>query len=233
MTARDRLNVRMRRALRHMKPAHVVKTRLTKRVVSRFADKVGLVYFGYVDQKDDDHRLIRGHTVSQTHVDNNYCLGSVRGYDVLLVSRNDVVKTRAGVQQRCHWLIYTIDLHTKSSLPHVYVGHRSRDAAFMASFTRLYPLAIGNTGQYAHRFLSDYTVYGTAAHTLEIERMITPQIADVIASHFQGASFEIENGTVYLYVESEHPTEQLLERMLSNGLWLAESIDTLQAERTR
>jgi hypothetical protein len=27
------------------------------------------VYFGYVDQRDDDHRLIRGHTVSATHQD--------------------------------------------------------------------------------------------------------------------------------------------------------------------
>ena len=73
------------------------------------AEKVGLVYFGYVDQRDDDHRLIRGHTVSQTHQDNHYCIGTVRGYDVMLALRNDVIRTRSGKDERCHWLIYAID----------------------------------------------------------------------------------------------------------------------------
>lgn len=226
MTARDRFTLRLKRAMRHTTPKHIVRTRLTQHVISNFADKVGLVYFGYVNQKDDEHRLVRGHTVSPTYVDNHYCIGTVRGYDVVLVSRNDVVRVRSGKQERCHWLIYTIDLHTKQSLPHCYVGHRSRDAMFAASYEHIYPIAIGNTGQYPHRFLTEYTVYATASHTLDVERLIPPEAAEVIMSHFSNASFEIEDGTVYLYIESEHPSEQLLDKLLSDGLWLAESIDT-------
>ena len=226
MTARDRFTLRLKRAMRHTTPKHIVRTRLTKSVISNFADKVGLVYFGFVNQKEDAARLVRGHTVSQTHVDSHYCVGTVRGYDVALVSRNDVVRTRSGKVERCHWLIYTIDLHTKQSLPHCYVGHRSRDALFAAAYEQIYPIAIGNTGQYPHRFLTEYTVYATAAHTLDVERIIPPATAEVIMTHFSTASFEIEDDTIYLYIESERPNEQLLDKMLSDGLWLAESIDT-------
>lgn len=225
MSVRERLALRVRRALQRATPAHMVRARLTKRTISLFAEKVGLVYFGYVDQRDDEHRVVRGHTVSRTHNDNHYCIGTVRGYDVVLVSRNDLVRTRAGKLERCHWLIYTIDLHARQSLPHMYIGHKSRDAQFAASYEQLIPLSVGHFGVYPHRFLSEYTVYGKATHALEIERYITPQVAEVISTHFRGASFEIEDDTIYLYVESEHPSESLLEKLLSNGLWLAEVID--------
>lgn len=226
MGVRERVAVRVRRALRRATPAHMVRTRVTKRTISQFAEKVGLVYFGYVDQRDDDHRLVRGHTVSRTHMDNHYCIGTVRGYDVVLVSRNDMVRTRSSKLERCHWLIYTIDLHTKQAVPHMYVGHKSRDAQFAASYEQLMPLSIGHFGVYPRQFLNEYTVYGKATHGLEIEQHITPQVAEVITSHFRGASFEVEDGTVFLYVESEHPSESQLEKLLSNGLWLAEVIDT-------
>ncbi len=224
---RRQTSLRVKRALRHMRPSHLVKKRMTRGIIESFADKVGLVYFGYVDQRDDDHRLIRGHTISQTHQDNHYCIGTVRGYDVMLVLRNDVVRTRSGKDERCHWLIYTIDLHTKTDVPHCYIGHRSRDDVFAASYGQLHPLAIGGLGTpYSHQFSSDYTLYGNATHALTIGQLITPQIAEVIAAHFQGASIEIEDNSVYVYIESDLPTEAQLEKMLSNGLWLAEAIDT-------
>ena len=231
MTTGERIKLRMKRALRHMTPVHIVRSRMTQRTITRFAEKVGLVYFGYVDQKNDEHRLVRGHTVSATHLDSHYCIGTVKSYDVILVSRNDVVRlpTDKTKEVRCHWLIYTIDLHTHTEIPHFYVGHHSRDAVFAASYEQLYPLALGALDSYPAQFNSQYTVYGTAGHLLDIERTVTPAMTEVIAAHFAGASFEIEDGTIYLYIESERPSEALLEKLLSNGLWLAQSIDAIYA----
>lgn len=233
MPTRERIALRFKRALRHMRPAHVVATRVTRKMIEEFSEKVGLVYFGYVDQRDDDHRLIRGHTVSDTHQDNHYCIGTVRGYDVMLVSRNDVIRTNGHErrEQRCHWLIVTVDLHTTVDLPHFYIGHRERNAAFLAAHTPLYPIAIGGLYRYPQHFLTSYTIYGTATHTLDIERLVTPQMTEVIAAHFVGASFEVQDNAVYLYIESERPDEALLEKMLSNCLWLAESIDANSTNR--
>jgi hypothetical protein len=225
MTAKSRALIHAKRAFIHMTPGHVVKTRMTRRVIEEFAEKIGMVYFGYVDQKDDEHRLIRGHTVSGTHVDNHYAVGSLRGYDIALVSREDVVMTRDRKQHRYHWLIATIDLHSHMDVPHVYIGHRNRDEAFKASYEQLHAIDIGMYAPYSSQFMQDYTVYGIPGESIEIEQTITPQIAEVISHHFQQASIEIEDNTIYLYIESQHPSEVLLEKMLSNGLWLAEAID--------
>lgn len=226
MTVRSRAIVRVRRALRHMTPGHMVRTRMTRKVVEQFAEKAGLVYFGYVDQRDD-HRLVRGHTVSATHIDGHYSIGTVHGYDVVLLQRNDVIISRvAKKEQRYHWLIFSIDLHSPIDVPHLYIGHKSRHEVYGEVHSRLSRLQLGIMGTYPAQFVGNYDVFGQPAHAIEIEEIISPEIATVVATHFQGASIEIEDNTVYIYIESRYPNESLLEKMLSNGLWLAERIDT-------
>lgn len=230
--ARKRFAARSKRVLRHMTPRHMIRSRMAAKTIRHFADTMGMVYFGSVHHDDQDHRLVRGHTVSHTHRDNHYAVGSIRGYDVSLVLRNDVMLIgREQKERRCHWLILTVDLLTKTDVPHLYVGHRSRDEAFKASFERLSALYLGALAPYPHRFLSEYTLYGQAARLIEIEQMVTPQIAEVVVTHFDGASFEIEQGTIYLYVENQRPTEGELNTLLSNGLWLAELIDGSQDKK--
>lgn len=226
MTARQRIKLRVKRALRHMTPRHLVRSHMTMRAIRRFADELGLVYFGLVDQRDDEHRLVRGHTVSATHRDENYCVGTVRGYDVALVSRNDVILTRNHKEWRCHWLICTVDLHSKEDMPHVYIGHTAREGAFAASYEYLRRVELGTIAPYPKRFVSAYNVYCMPGSSIDVERALSPAAAEVIAAHFGGASIEVEDNTVYVYIESEHPSEPLLERTVSNALWLAETFDT-------
>ena len=231
MSTKDRAVLRIKRAMRHATPAHIVRTRLTKRVVSKFADTMGLVYFGAIGHNSDEARLVRGHTVSRTHQDRHYCIGTVNGYDVILVLRNDVVRTRSGNLERCHWLIYSIDLHTKRDLPRFYIGHQSRDAIFAASYEQLYPITLGSAMTYPSKFTHEYTVYSAATHAATIERIITPQVAEVMAQEFRNASIELQDNTLYLYVESRRPSEAELGKLLSNALWLAEAIDTLTSPK--
>jgi len=225
--ARKKLYARTKRAIRHMSPKHIVTSRFVSSTIRRFAEKVGMVYFGTIHRNDEELRLIRGHTVSRTHIDNHYSVGSLRGYDVAMVLRNDIILTKKDHhEQRCHWLILTVDLHSKLQLPHIYIGHRLHSAAFIAAFEQLTPLYIGALGAYPQGFLKEYTVYGRPTYALEVERAIPPQVTEVILSHFEGTSIEIEDNTVYMYLESARPSEQQLEKLLSNGVWLAEAIDT-------
>lgn len=199
---------------------------MTRKVIERFAEKAGLVYFGTVDH-GDDHRLVRGHTVSATQIDTHYCIGTVHGYDVILLQRNDVLVAHGDKKEaRHHWLIVTIDLHSPVDVPHTYIGHHAREHAYNQSHTRLLPLRLGVTTSYPAQFTGNYTVYGEPARSIEIEQLLTADMATVISTHFQGASVEIEANTVYMYIESAHPSEPVLEKLLSNGLWLAEQIDT-------
>ncbi len=217
-----------KRALRHMTPMHMARTQVTRRTFQDVADKLGFVYFGYVNQNDDEHRLVRGHTVSPTHIDDHYCVGTLKGYDILLLLRNDVIRTARSKEERCHWLIVTIDLHTVRDIPHLYIGHKSRDSVFRAAFERLHTLDVGAYASYPANFLKQYNVFGRPTHALTIESIITPSVADVITAHFSQASFEIEDNTLFLYIESKRPSEALIEKMIANGVWLAEAIDAQQ-----
>ena len=228
MKTKVKIAIQTKRALSHMTPAHVVLSRINRQTIMKFAEKIGLVYFGYVDQRKDEHRLVRGHTVSSSHIDDHYCVGSFRGYDITLVARNDLVQLReSDDRRRCHWLIVTVDLHTKIDVPHLYIGHHTKNELFLASYERLQPFSKDIYAQQMDNFFNKYTIFGNHDRLTEITNIINPGIAQVIATHFKDASIEIEDNTIYLYIESQHPNEVLLESMLSNGLWLAETIDTL------
>lgn len=217
----------IKRAIRHLHPTHIIRNFLTKHTMKKLADKYGLVYFGYVSQKADDHKMIRGHTVSTTQIDNHYCLGTVQSYDVSLVHRNDLVRTFKGHDRRCHWLIATIDLKTERELPHFYVGPQADNELFEASYTQLHPIHMGNTAQYSHKFTSNYFVYAQPEDAIDIEWLLHPAVADVVVSYFENMPFEVENNVLCVYNENQHPGAAQIDKMLENGIWLAKQIDAV------
>lgn len=218
-----------KRILKRASPRHIIKNRVTARLIARFADKMGLVYFGYVNQRGDEHRLVRGHTVSQTHRDDHYAIGTVKGYDVALVSRSDTNPRHP--QGKVQSLIISLDLRTKDEVPHMYIGHSNREDTFRSSYHQLHRIQLTDVSLYPPLFLQNYVVYAPPSQVRESAAIIGTHVAEVIASHFQEASIEIDKGVVYVYIESEHPTEVLLEKMLSNCLWLGEVIDAIHLGR--
>lgn len=223
---RRKTKVLVRRALRHIRPKHIIKMRRAGSVIQNFAEKAGMVYFGFVDQRSDEYRMIRGHTVSETHQDHHYSVGTVRGYDTMLTLRNDVVRMIDGSDKRCRWLVVAVELHTKTDVPNCYIGHASREPAYAAAHRRLHAIALHNAQSYPENFTREYTVHGTASNALPIQEILSPQVAAIVMTHFDGASVELEDNSVIVYVTTERPNEKMIETALSNALWLAELIDT-------
>lgn len=220
--------------LQRIVPLKVLKSRIYKRIYQRFADKIGLVYFGYVDQRNDEHSLIRGMTVSNRYRDNHYCIGSFEGYDITLVERVDTIH-HPGKQSRLHnWVIMTFDLHRSVDLPHVVVGSHTHSETFYAQFFTKYAhftkVELEATHTYSPDFLKRYTLFAKADHALSAERLFRPSLTNTIAEQFGSLSIEINDGTVYLYAEHHHPSDALLQSMLARGLWLARSIDAQEHE---
>jgi hypothetical protein len=202
---------------------------MTSARIARFAEKIGMVYFGYVNQRGDEHRLIRGHTVSQTHRDDHYAVGTLKGYDVALVIRDDIpLRHPSGRYQS---LIVTLDLRTKDEIPHIYIGHANRETTFHSAYHQLHRVSPNDVADYPLSFTQHYAVYTSPSKVHDFASLIGPHIADVISTHFQDASIEIDRGVIYVYIESEHPSEVLLEKMLSNCLWLGEVIDAIHLGR--
>ncbi len=201
-----------------------------KQVISTFAEKHGLVYFGSVDQLSDNHDFIRGFTSSLSHLDSHYCVGTVDEYDVKLTDRNDAVWQPDGSIAIFNWLIMTVDLHTERNIPHFFINakrHHSKayDMLF-TTHTTLKEVRMGSFEEYGADFLNRFSVYSRATDSLEIERLMPSDTARVFGAHFWPLSVECLNGILYLYFDSKgRLMPHHLNTILEDGLWLARHLD--------
>lgn len=215
--------------VKRLVPAKVIQSRLHKRVFMQFADKTGLVYFGYVDQRNDEHSLVRGLTVSAHHRDNHYCIGSFDDYDITLVERSDTIRFPGKPARTHEWVIMSFDLHQSVDLPHVFLGLHTHDEAFYAQlftkFTHFTRLPLASLGGYDPGFLARYALYANPAQIVSAERLFNQAMTKIIGEQFGGLTIEISEGCLYLYSENHRPSLALLEKMIKYGVWLAKTID--------
>lgn len=208
--------------LRRSTPTHLLHHQRTRATIQRLALAMGLVYFGYVDQRDDEHRLVRGVTVSTTHNDHHYTVGTFQGYDVSLVVRRDSLEYTDRRLKDHHWTIVTVDLHSAVDVPHIYIARHTVRDEMVARLAHL--TALPHAGD---AFSKQYTIYGSMGQFIMIQSLFMQPVREVIAREFVGLSVEIFEGTIYLYANEKHPSRTQLERMLRNGIWLAQTIDTM------
>ncbi|HEU4830911.1 MAG TPA: hypothetical protein VFS65_01935 [Candidatus Saccharimonadales bacterium] len=207
--------------------------RTRKRTITKFTDKLGLIYFGTVNQHTDDHKIIRGFTVSSSHRDNHYSVGTVDGYDVALVDRNDKIRQAGGAVSVCNWLILEIDLHTKQEIPHFFLQARNHDpkpyATLFTTFPTMKEVEFGTFENYDHEFTSRFSLFARPSRSIEVERLFPAMVTRVLGAHFWPLSAELHEDKLYVYADNERVTPTLLETMVESGLWLAKHLD-LQAE---
>lgn len=207
-------------------PKHLLpSSQATRRLVANFAEDSGMVYFGFVSQRSDDHHIVRGLTVSNKHVDDHYCIGTYEGYDVVFVERTDSL--RSG--KRHTWHILEVDLKTATDLPHLFLGSPTRGHGFhellQTKYPALQPVKLGVTGEYPISFTSHFSLYTAPAHAVRAEQLITPSVATALADHFKGLVVEVADQSLYVYSEKSSLSAELLDVMVKNGRWLAEAID--------
>ena len=104
----------------------------TKRAIKQFTTKYHFVYFGHVDPREDEYELVRGITVSTTHTDNHYTVGSYNSHDIILVERRNTLSFPGKQDSTYRWLIMQIDLK-RTGLPHVFIDCHHHDAVFYAN----------------------------------------------------------------------------------------------------
>lgn len=221
----------IKRSVRHLSPRHIIRHRLTKRAVQRVADKYGLIYFGAVDAKVDDHKLVRGFTTSHTQIDTLYTVGTIQGYDVSFVARNDLIVTRNQHEKRCHWFIVAVDVQPMLPLPHFYIGPQTANDVFEAAYTQLHPISIGNSAVYPDKFTHNFSVYARPGDTIGVERLFPPAVAGAVVSHFGSMSIEVCDNSVYIYSESRYPNQALVDKMVENAVWFAKILSAVSNAR--
>lgn len=218
------------RHLTHNILRNISANRIKKRLITKFSKKIGIIYFGTVDQHKDEHRVVRGFTVSPSHRDYHYSVGSVDGYDVTLVDRTDLMAQKDGSVVNRNWLIMAFDLHTKIDVPHIFINSNGHNPAAYAMlfdiFPILTPVGLGTFEDYNPEFTSRFTIYAQPSDFIEVERLIPAKTARVLSAHLWPYSAEIKDDVLYIYSSDNHLSQNTLDTILEIGIWLAKQIDS-------
>ena len=213
-------------------PLHLGREMATKKIVKQFARKFGLVYFGAVNRREDEHELIRGITVSASHTDAHFCVGDYKGHDVSLVERHNTITYADQVARRYHWLIMQVDLK-RDGLPHVFIDGNHHDEEFYTTlFMRFANMTDANMIylQSNPLFARTFKVFTPADRFDELEVMLSSNMAAMLAHHFKQFDYEIDGDRVLIYAENPVITPHLMHEMLRVGDWLASELDRAETE---
>lgn len=209
-------------------PLQWLKGTNTKSVFRNACKQYGLVYFGSVDQHADEHEMVRGVTLSPSHRDAHYCVGTVNRRDIILLQRSDTVKFPKKPTRTFHWHILQIDLN-HVSLPHVLLDAHHRDETFyaqlFAKFVRFTKAHNDIFAGYDDSFTGHYTAY-TPPDALDVlPRLLPLATAEVIGHHFNQFDYEFSQDRLLIYALDRPTTKQLIDHMLKAGLWLANELE--------
>lgn len=199
-------------------------------VTRRFAEKHDLVYFGSVG-RDDESRLVKGITTSNTHRDSHYLVGTAYGRDLIFLQRTDAIRSSNHKKVESYtWNILAIDLKPSLQLPHVYVEGRARHShgfyeALAMKRREFSELPLNFLSAYDPLFSNRYSVRLNAATAAEFSSLLSPENAAVIAHHFSSFDYEWRGDELYVYFLSSRPTFAQLENMLKAGVWLAGELE--------
>lgn len=209
---------------------NISASRVRGRVIEKFARKINLIYFGAVNQRNDEHQVVRGFTVSSTHKDYHYCVGSNDDYDITIVDRNDASLGSDGLVNFNNWIIMAFSLHTKQDVPHVFINaNNQNNSAYNSFFTTnpiLNEIKLGTFEQYDPEFTSRFSIYASFTDSIEVERLMPASVTRVLGAHFWPYSTELQDGNLYIYCDIKKITSSTLDTMLEDGLWLARHVDT-------
>ncbi len=210
-----------------VRPLSVGRELATRKVIKQFARKFNLVYLGAVNQREDEHELIRGVTVAATHNDDNFCVGEYRGHDISLVERQNTLQHPERPPEQYRWLIMQVDLHA-AALPMVFLDANHHDVTFYESlFMRFANLNEANIlfNQRDPLFARSFHAFAPADQFEEVDALLTPEITSMLAHYFRQFDYEIAGDHLLIYASNSVITPHVLHEMLRVGSWLAKELD--------
>jgi hypothetical protein len=205
----------------------------TKQAFKDVAEEHDMVYFGRVDQQTDDHKLVRGVTLSPTHRDDHYCIGAIAGRDAILVERTDTITHPDHSPLSYTWTIACFDLHS-AAIPHVVIDAGHHDKIFYDQFfTKFFQFMAADASVFEghdERFTKQFTVY-TPPDAIDLLNILLPaDTTAVLGHHFSHFSYEFFDDTLIVYTPKHKATKHLLDQMIHAGTWLASEIEKTSLE---
>jgi hypothetical protein len=184
------------------------------------------VYFGSLSH-EDDHEVIRGITVSISHKDGHYAIGSCDGYDISMIDRDDTHLDNGKVGHR-RWAIIQVTLKRLSGvveallIPHDN-AHRY-DASYGAQ-RHIQPIDQLVSNHYSAEFINRYQLLAPSHQSADVNAAFTPALADIAALKLWPHAVELRDQKLLIYITEDRLNETVLRVAIESALWLADSLD--------
>ena len=195
----------------------------TKKVIKQFVHKYDLTYLGGVNQHQAADELVRGITVSSSHVDRHFCIGTVEGFDLSLVERRNTITFPDRPPQTYRWVIMQVDLR-RDDLPQLFIDAYHHDEDFYATlFMKFanFTLASALFVESDPLFAKSFRVFTPADKFDETEEMLGHEVTSMLAHHFRQFDYEISGDRLLIYSNNPVVSFHTLQEMLKVGTWLA------------
>jgi hypothetical protein len=205
--------------------SHAAKS---KKLYKDACEQFDLVYFGSVSQHSDDHQMVRGFTLSPSHVDRHYCVGTVSARDVILLERTDTISFPDRPSKAYTWVVLQVDLAVKSPLHVVLNSFQYEEPVYATLFTKLHhlhKLTVAELPQLDQQFVRHFAVYVALQLMDRLGSIIAPNTASVMGHHFRGLDYEILEDELIVYLPIVNPTQRDIDNMFKAGIWLAGEIE--------
>jgi len=219
---------KLRRLVYQVKSGGIVKNLNRSAFYRDAAQRYDLVYFGAVNAQSDDHTMVRGLTVSSQHRDRHYCVGSVEGYDVILLERTDLLYFPHKQPESYRWTILQIDLD-RLRLPHFFIDSHQHQSAFydalFAKFPQMKQADVNLFADHDPRFRNAFSLFCETTRVPEMVQQLTPEITATLGHHFAHYDFELYEDKLLVYSSNRAPTRQVMDNLFRAGIWLARELE--------
>lgn len=221
---------RIQRIVHNVRTGGVVKTLSRSRLYRDACERYGLVYFGSVDARDDEHTMVRGLTVSAGHIDRHYCVGSVEGFEMIMLERSDQLHFPYKKPESYRWTIIQIDLD-RVRLPHIFLDAHQHQSAFYDAFFAKHPqMRRGDVNLFADhdpRFASAFNAYCAPQDIAIVMQILHYDITAILGHHFAHYDFELFEDKLLVYSSNRQPTRTVIDDLFRAGVWFAREIEKL------
>lgn len=198
-----------------------------KKIFDLILSPLEFVFFGNLS-KDDNYIPIHGITASVSHKDRNFSVGSLNGYDVRLINREDKYQIDSK-KKEVYQLIIEISLKKYDCKNPTLLLARGHDIIYKNLVTKMsshHPVNSYETSDEINEFHSRYQVYSHTYTDLPFDSWLDTSTQQVLATHSWPFSFEIDDrDKLYVYVTGKLTTANV-DRALKIGVWLADKLDS-------
>lgn len=216
---------RVKLAGRKVSPRHLARQLRTMQVMRKFADDLGLVYFGTASERQSDVRHIGGITTSNSHFDRHLVVGSYKGYSIAFAVRRDSIADERRAAIDYAWTILAIDLRRSPVVAPLQILNRAMNRLHGAKYSQLTSIPLDRSSAQSTDFLRNFSIYGQLANRHFINQLLSDELLYSLGSQTAGISIEITEEKLYIYLDKKYPRRDSLTRVLNLGIWLAQTLD--------